>query len=878
MKNSKRILLAVVAVVLLCATFVTGALAFVAGEDTTPEQYTQSVVKIEDDFNDGEMETKRKELQLIGAEVMTGSGYMFHANRPEGYVDHQGDAARIETGEYGRNGADNVYTERDESKDEGNRYYNINYYKKNGEQKHFFFTLMLSSINDGLGITKGGFVLEFDINFWHPIVTKQTAGADTPDDTSDDEYTTAMDPNSWICPSVQWDVMNTTSGSGGAIGLFGFVQAKERDAQGNVIKEGDKDKLRVGYVEAFSNKTGECVQFPANYWQHVTIQYLPDGMYRVYIGKDTDTDADGKVIGRQLLVEQSYAATNNTGKDVYFASLRVGGAQNVLQGEYSIDNVLAYQATTVHNPRFFDSDNMTHSEAVKYLAGLLKSEDTSAVIKNSAYNMITKTYLPMFWDGSQFLGTADDIAKEAINDYFEFKETSYAQMLEALKEENALLYAKYVSELDNINRTIASIKDRNSKVNFIQNFLASVGGGINRGSQEFKDAEVRFNEIRLEIKRDENSQDLIKQMTAFQKSYSIYAVSAMVRRYDAATAAYKNYTEDGVFTGDDAKNLANAVQLYKDASVIIETVLKDVNSERFINLVGLYKNTTEEDWKNDDGTIRRYWYLSRSILLEPDTYNPDYQGMLEAEIAFNKVHTYFWAKMQQEHIDILSAKLDNFNKPGATYIEQKGVCTFVNNYVERNQADIDPSNTRINELIKISQGYEALLSTIMDDYQKSLVQNTEKFIHQMSVISATNGYANIMPLFEEATTLYYSMNIESDAARAAVAEYEKIRTKLTDTATDCTLFVAKVAELQAEKDKDKAFKLLSECYTYTKNLDETYEGVTAAKAVYDAKMAEHAVMVNANEEIAETTDVICSVRSLDAGLGIIKFVKSLLGI
>lgn len=870
MKNSKRILIAAVAIVLLCATFVTGALAFIAGEDTTPEQYNLSKVVIEDDFNDGEMEKTRKDLQLIGASVMTGSGYMFHANVPTDYVEHQGEAARIETGEYGRNGADNVYTERDESKDEGNRYYNINYYKKNGQQTHFFFTLMLSSINDGLGITKGGFVLEFDINFWHPIVTKQTEGADTPDNEDDDVFTTAMDADSWICPSVQWDVMNTTSGTGGAIGLLGFVQAKERNAQGNVT--GNK----VGYVEVFSNKTGKYVQFPANYWQHITIQYLPDGIYRVYVGKDTDTDGEGNVIGRQLLLEQSYAATNGTGNNVSFASLRVGGDANVVQGEYALDNILAYQATTVHNPDLFN--NMTESEAVKYLADLLKSENTTAVIKNSAFDMITKTYIPKFWDGSQFLGTADDDAKAAINYYFEFKETKYADMLEDLKGENAQTYAKYVNELDKMERTLASIKDRNSKVNVIQNFLASVGGSINRGTQEFKDAEALFNTIRMEIKRDENSQELITQMTAFQKSYSIYAVSAMVRRYDAATAAFKNYTEDGVFTGDDAKNLANAVQLYKDASIIIETVLKDVNSEKFINLVGLYKNTTEEDWANDDGTIRRYWYLSRSILLEPDSYNHDYDGMLEAETIYNKVHEYFWSVMQQEHIDILAAKLDNFNKPGATYIEQKGICTFVNNYVERNKVDIDSANVRISELVKISQGYEALLSTIMDDYQKSLVQNTEKFIHQMSVISATNGYANIMPLFEEATVLYYSMNIESDEARAAVAEYEKIRTKLTDTATDCTLFVAKVAELKETSDKDAAFKILSECYASTKNLDETYEGVTEAKAVYDAKMAEHAAMVNANEEIAETADVICSVRSLDAGLDIIKFVKNLLGI
>jgi hypothetical protein len=252
--------------------------------------------------------------------------------------------------------------------------------------------------------------------------------------------------------------------------------------------------------------------------------------------------------------------------------------------------------------------------------------------------------------------------------------------------------------------------------------------------------------------------------------------------------------------------------------------------------------------------------------------------MNEAMAVYNRVYDYFWAVMQQEHIDVISEKLSKFNNPNATYIEQAGVCTFINNYIERNKADIDPNNAQINELIKISRGYETILNTIEDDYQKSLAQNTEKFVHTMSLLSATNGYVNMMPLYEEATVLYYSMNIETDEAKAAAAAYEQIRAKLTAIATDSTLFVAKVNELAAEKDANKAFVILSECYASSENIDETYEGVAAAKTIYDAKMAEHQAAVIANAEIAETVEVSCSIRALDKALEVIKFVKNFLGI
>jgi hypothetical protein len=873
MKNSKRILIAVVAVVLLCATFVTGALALVAGENTTPEQYMSSVVTIQDDFNDGQVESSRDGLEIAGS-TNYNPGYMFNGNPPKDYVDHQGDAARIEDGtDYGRNGADDVYTKADESQDEHNLYYNFNYYKK-GQATHFFLTMMLAALNDSSNITKGGYVFECDINFWHPITSTQTAGQNTPDDLSDDEYEYTQNADGWVCPSIQWEIMNTTSGSHGSIPLIGFVQAKERDANGNVIKNGTAEVAKKGYVEVFSNATGNYVQFPANVWKHITIQYDYNGLYRVYIGRDSDPE------GRILLVEQRNV---NNGITVYMASFRIGGAAGVLQGEYALDNILAYQATTIHDPNLF-TNMESDSEIVKYLCDLLYDENSTATVKNSAYDMITKSYLTKFWNGTDFLGSADEQARAAINAYFDFKESGkYDQMLIDLRQENTDAFVKYVNELRGMARTLASITDRNTKLATIEGFVASVGAAIDRSTEDYKAASVLLGTIRAEIKRDENSQELIKQMDAFQKSYSIYAVNAMAKRFELATAAYMNYTEDGIFQGNDATKLAAAIQSYKDAQLIIAQVLKDVNSDRFVNLVGLYKDTNEEDWANDDGTIRRYWYLSRSILLakdkngEPD-YTPDYKGMNEAMAIYNRVYDYFWAVMQQEHIDVISEKLSKFNNPNATYIEQAGVCTFINNYIERNKADIDPNNAQINELIKISRGYETILNTIEDDYQKSLAQNTEKFVHTMSLLSATNGYVNMMPLYEEATVLYYSMNIETDEAKAAAAAYEQIRAKLTAIATDSTLFVAKVNELAAEKDANKAFVILSECYASSENIDETYEGVTAAKTIYDAKMAEHQAAVIANAEIAETVEVSCSVRALDKALEVIKFVKNCLGI
>lgn len=890
MKSGKRILIATVAAVLLFATFVTCALALVAGEDTIPEQYMRSKVVIEDNFDDGEIGMARKNLELTNISAI-GQSNFYHANAPNGYVQHSSELAMIEDGSlYKRTGADNVYTADDESADEANLYYNINYYKK-GTSTNFYYTMWLSNASDGANITAGGLVYECDVNFWHPLrrtagaqttekdddvwenYKVQTAGADT-SDTSDDVW--EIDLSKTVIPTIDIAIMNSGSGASGSISLMIFRQARERDESGNLILDGTKEKLIPGYVEAIPAKgEGSAVQFPANYWQHLTIQYDPNGIYRVYVGKDTDTDGEGNVIGRQLVLETTNADNNGAVATVKFASLRIGAAKGDRAGEFSFDNVLAYQSSTVHNPKLFDGK--TESEIVRYLADVLQDESSSAVLKSNAYELITNEYLAKFWDGKNFLATANDMVRGAIADYFDFKENKYQQMLDDLKIENTKSFIKQVQQLDEMPRTLANVKDRNSRVTVIDNFIASVGAGIDRADDGYKAAMERLSEIRTEILRDENSAIIIDQMSGFQKSYSIYAVSAMEIRYNAASEAYINYTEPGVFTGDDLKKLTEAIEQYRAATDIIALVRKDVNSERFINLVGLYKDTTEEDWASDDGTIRRYWYLSRSIILDSENYNPDFAGMTEAKVIYDRVTEYFWKIIQEEHIKALSEQLELFNNPGISYVEQEGICAFVKNYVKANDADIDYSNSIINELIKTNGEYEKLLSTFHDDYQKVLVQNTEKFISIMPLVSAANDYASILPLFNEATSLYYSMNINDGAATEATLEYERIRAKLIATEADCTLFIAKAEELAKAQDNNEVYKLLSECYAHTKNLDVTYEGVAAAKAIYDAKMAEHEKAVVSNMEIAETTDVVCSVRSFDTELDIIKLIKNLLG-
>ena len=100
--------------------------------------------------------------------------------------------------------------------------------------------------------------------------------------------------------------------------------------------------------------------------------------------------------------------------------------------------------------------------------------------------------------------------------------------------------------------------------------------------------------------------------------------------------------------------------------------------------------------------------------------------------------------------------------------------------------------------------------------------------------------------------------------------------RINATERDSLLFVSTVNQFNKASGRDAKYALLSTCYDCLDNIDLTYEGVAAAKAVYDAESAAYSQAIGAmNAEIAQTTEVACAVRGNWNIDGLVSYVKNL---
>jgi hypothetical protein len=286
----------------------------------------------------------------------------------------------------------------------------------------------------------------------------------------------------------------------------------------------------------------------------------------------------------------------------------------------------------------------------------------------------------------------------------------------------------------------------------------------------------------------------------------------------------------------------------------------------------------KENW-GTDAKYKRMWNAAYEILVLNKNYDPEYGDIAEAEYRFFEEggpHDYFWGEIQKAHVAILKAKLDAFNAEGATYIEKAGICTFVDYYMADNEQFIDATNSEVFELVAIAKGYSEQLGTLREDYKLLLVQNSQKFVNTVNLMLECKTYAEIKALHDEAKDYYYAMDIPDEVTMEAVLAYEAMEDTLADIETDCIVFVDVAGKLSLVANDDELYAQLVKGYGCYENLDESYEGVTEAKAVYSEQYDAYSAKVDAmNEEVMEMTDIVSSVRSF-CGLGdLIDFVRNL---
>ena len=651
--------------------------------------------------------------------------------------------------------------------------------------------------------------------------------------------------------------------------------------------------------------------FPADEWLHITIQY--DSVERktnIYIGRDNSV-FDG-VKGRRLIgTIETKGINENAGNievPVYPLTFRLGVSS--YNGEVGLDNFIGYQGTTVHNPQYLTG--LTAYNRFLYVGESLLDESVVATDRYQAYNYIkTNPDMQAVLMGTSYgkdangneiplYNISSDVqariiaARNTYNSFYsdevdKVNEGVYDALITAVRAKNAENYKMYVDVACTLPRLITNVAEREMSVNIAETFVANAGNLIDVSSDVYLESRARLTAIKNTLEGDAAAFEFVRLMNIFDASASYGAsVSRLQAHFNNASAYFADKTDYNEFNASDDKEkesynaLKKAVDSYNSAASVMAAKNDEVNTIRFINIVKVMQDKTSGSWASDGAEIRDLWYRARQILVS-GSYDSTYEGFETAKVVFDLADAHFWNLLQSEHIAAISVKLDSYNDADKSYIDRAGICTFVDRYVELNNLDIDFNNEGIKRELERNESYRLQLGTLVNDYKNLLVQNTTKFINVMTRAAEYDNYVDLKPLIEEATTYYYAMNVEGEGIETRVAQYNDLVAAIRAIETDSSMFVSIVngtagfGALNTLTDKADVYKSLSSCYACLGNLDKTYEGVAAAKEIYDAKYAEYTSSVNTlNTQIAEANDVAFSVRGNWDIDGIVAFVKNLI--
>ena len=648
-------------------------------------------------------------------------------------------------------------------------------------------------------------------------------------------------------------------------------------------------------------------------WLHVTVLFNPnaaaDEQFCVYVNK-AQVDKEGTV--ERTLVYKSNNLCDSTLEDkktwcdgelaVYPLHTRLGNQGAGEGNSFSLDNFLFYQGAVVCDPDYMSY--LSDEELFEKYIDVLESDTPTKVQKFEAYETIANEYITLFADSTD----AEILA--LIARYENFVENSFAGVYEAAKKENAAKLRQRVDDLVAYGRGLANIYEREIALGVVDSFIADVASLIYIGDERteadtdpYLTAMADYEAYSQYLLWDKDIRTFKNRMDRFAVSAEFNSSGAMQRHYDEASALIASVEQ--LYAGDDTgfelygdSAEADAVKAAKDAydaaGTQLNTAISKTNSRRFIDLMNLLDGTTRTDWDADTGRMRNLWYLARGIILNTDEpCDESVEGFAESKEFYARLDAFFWAKLQDEHVALLTEKLDSFDSAHSTYIDKAGVCTFVDNYIERNYADIEHTDLRIKNIKSRNELYKTQLDQLDVDYSALLYQQTLEFKYKMDEITTLEGYAALKAAFDQATKFYYAMNVAvndlgdasavtNEELKIAMARYEELSKWLLKVETVGIIFIGQMKEFPSAEDKDALYAALSVCYGCEEFLDVTFEytedGVTYKvsdyKARYDTLKNDYVSgTAAANRESSAAIDIVCATRAYGGIANLMKYVQ-----
>ena len=294
-----------------------------------------------------------------------------------------------------------------------------------------------------------------------------------------------------------------------------------------------------------------------------------------------------------------------------------------------------------------------------------------------------------------------------------------------------------------------------------------------------------------------------------------------------------------------------------------DTYLYPEQSRRFVDIMRVL-GEEEKGLLGYDNDIMPLWYAAHRIVASK-TYDESFPGVADAMKLFtakNGVNAYFFPVFQEQLVQMLTAKLQEYFDQDATYEDKVEVCLYIENYTRLYSGDIDPENVAISELVSLAGSYKLVLKPDSDAFAACLSENADEFVAAISAV--TNSSQSTSQQAYEPAARYLLCDTESSKVKAKLPELTRHMEYVNRCSYEPLLFTKAldiIKELD-ESDRDSLYVFISICYSCADITSKLYGNR------YQAELTEFNQYMNSyNAEILPTNTEAEAAMSFAEGIG-----------
>lgn len=617
-------------------------------------------------------------------------------------------------------------------------------------------------------------------------------------------------------------------------------------------------------------------------WRHVVIIFdIPNNEYEVCI--------DYQSLGRKPFFFFSEGLSGFNQIRFHPGSADATGSSSVV----CMDNVKLYLGSAYRDINLFDG--MTDADKFSYFVKILGDETLPAVNRLNAY---TEAVL---------LASAEGIDEEELAI---FKAFDYETVSLDCREESITKLESLAEPIMNATVNSGNQDEILGIVESIRKYIANNTLTLDQASRRFVVINAKLQELEKEVNRVENLKSFIDALEKFHRAPSLaslkrhYATAANYYRIceldieanmkkaasDPLSLAFMDSVREDADVSEKLQNLVVDLKNYYETYTVLRMAdrLSYENSEKFLEcvkaielLVPNKNELTSEEYKevfkkailDNSDYVSDYMVVLNRILISGE-YDAEFEGFEAAKLVYDFANDVFYTALQNGYYEVIKQNLDRYSKT-TSYIEKAGICAYIENYIKDNNVDVTTETG--SAYVSILKMCQEELEIYMADYAAILNANTEKFIGLVDKMKAYSSYKDLKPLYDEAIqNYYYSMNVDSEEAKTALAEFAVYEEMIFEWELNGKLFVDYAKNLSSAKRTAQKYRALVNCAKYVDKVDAGYEGVADALKVYEKVLNDYNEQTGAvNNEISQAVDAVCAVRTNSVAVAILAIIKSI---